>query len=238
MSGSPPRLSIVIPAFNAERYLVQALESVLAETAVVGSAQGFEVIVVDDASGDETFAIAASFAGRGVRSIRQPVQGGPGAARNGGVAAAQGDLLAFLDADDLWPSGRLARLLSAHEQAKTPAIAFGHLRQFACPLMDPDTRRRLRIPAGAAPGYCSGAMLLRRRDFLRIGPFNEALRVGEFIDWFGRARDLGFAIVLIPDIVLERRIHGANQTVRHRADYGDYTRALKRVLDRRRSGAG
>jgi hypothetical protein len=80
-------------------------------------------------------------------------------------------------------------------------------------------------------------MLLSREDHLRIGKFNEALRVGEFIEWFGRARDLGYTIALIPDIVLERRIHGANQTVRHRANYADYIQALKRVLDRRRGGA-
>ena len=236
-SVSGPRLSVVVPAFNAERYLAQALESVLAEAAALGSGQGCEVIVVDDASSDGTLSVAAAFAGRGVRSLSRPLQGGPGAARNSGVAAAQGELLAFLDADDLWPAGRLALLLSALGKARAPAIAFGHARQFACPLMDADTRRRLRIPAEATPGYCTGAMLLRREDHLRVGRFTETLRVGEFIEWFGRAHDLGFAIALIPEIVLERRIHGANQTVRHRADYGDYTQALKRVLDRRRGGA-
>ena len=232
-----PRLSVVIPAFNAERYLAQALESVLTETAALGGGHGFEVIVVDDASGDGTLSVADSFAGRGVRSLGRPAQGGPGAARNSGVAAAQGELLAFLDADDLWPAGRLSLLLSALARAKAPAIAFGHVRQFACPSMDSDTRRRLRIPHEAGPGYCTGAMLLSREDHLRVGKFNEALRVGEFIEWFGRARDLGYTIALVPDIVLERRIHGANQTVRHRANYADYTQALKRVLDRRRGGA-
>jgi succinoglycan biosynthesis protein ExoO len=97
---SGPRLSVIIPAFNAEHYLAQALASVLAETAALGSGHGCEVIVVDDASADGTLGVAAAFARRGIRSLGLPVQGGPGAARNSGVAAAHGELLAFLDADD------------------------------------------------------------------------------------------------------------------------------------------
>jgi hypothetical protein len=97
-------------------------------------------------------------------------------------------------------------------------------------------RRRLRVPAEPIAGYCAGAMLLRRRDFLSVGAFNETLKVAEFIDWFGRARDRGLASRLIDQVVLQRRIHGANQTIRHRADYSDYALTLKRALDRRRPG--
>jgi glycosyltransferase involved in cell wall biosynthesis len=222
-----------MPAFNAARFIAEALESVLAEvTAVAGSS--FDVVVADDCSTDATADIVRSFAGRGVRYLKRPVRGGPGAARNSGVGAAEGELLAFLDADDLWPAGRLAVLKGALEGQGRPTIAFGHLHQFACPSMDPALRERLRVPEGSGPGYCAGAMLLRRADFLRIGSFSEALAIGEFIEWFGRARDLGFAIALIPEIVLERRIHGANTSMRRNADYANYARALKGMLDRRR----
>jgi hypothetical protein len=127
--------------------------------------------------------------------------------------------------------------MAALDSAGAPAMVFGHLRQFACPSMSPDARRRLRVPAEAIAGYCAGAMLLRRSDFLSVGAFNETLKVGEFIDWFARARDSGLVSRLIDQVVLERRVHGANQTIRHRADYGDYALALKRSLDRRRPGA-
>ncbi len=233
MNRAAPRISVVVPAFDAARFIAEALESALAEVrAVAGSS--FEVIVADDCSSDATAAIVQSFAGRGVRYLKRTARGGPGAARNSGVAAAEGELLAFLDADDLWPTGRLAALTGALEIQGGPAIAFGHMRQFACPSMDPALRGRLRVPEGTVPGYCSGAMLLRRTDFLRIGSFSEALAIGEFIGWFGHARDLGLASALIPEVVLERRIHGANTSLRRNSDYANYARALKGVLDRRR----
>ena len=233
MSRPAPAISVVMPAFNAARFIAEALESVLAELMAVAG-PSFEVVVADDCSHDATADVVRSFGERGVRYVKRSARGGPGAARNSGVGAAGGELLAFLDADDVWPAGRLAALKNALEQQDRPAIAFGHMHQFACPSMDPALRGRLLVPEESVPGYCAGAMLLRRADFLRIGYFNEALAIGEFIEWFGQARDLGFAIALIPQIVLERRVHGANSSMRRNADYADYARALKGVLDRRR----
>jgi glycosyltransferase involved in cell wall biosynthesis len=233
MSSKAPLISVVMPAFNAARFIAEALESVLAEL-TADPDSGFEVVVADDCSNDATADIVRSFAARGVRYLKRPARGGPGAARNSGVGAAEGELLAFLDADDLWPAGRLAALKEALEGEGGPAIAFGHMRQFACPSLAPALRGRLRVPEESRPGYCAGAMLLRRADFLRIGSFSEALAIGEFIEWFGRARDLGFAIALIAEIVLERRIHGANTSMRRNSDYANYARALKGMLDRRR----
>jgi glycosyltransferase involved in cell wall biosynthesis len=226
---SPP-ISVVIPAFNAASYLREAISSVRAEVE-----DRAEIIVVDDGSSDDTAAIAEAHADS-VTCIRRIRRGGAGAARNQGVAAARGRCLAFLDADDRWPAGRLRALASALHGAAAPRIAFGHVRQFLCPEMDPEARPRLRCPAGPTPGYCAGAMLMHREDFQRVGPFDEDLKLGEFIGWFARARDLGLASVMIAEVVLERRIHGANQTIRHRADHADYIHAVKRALDRRRPG--
>lgn len=244
MTPAPPspKFSVIIPAFNAAAFLPQTLASVMNQTAMSDTEMSepghrLEIIVVDDASSDGTPAIATAHAAKGVRYLRRPVQGGIGAARNSGIAMARGEYLAFLDADDLWPAGRLRLLLAALDGADAPRIAFGHMRQFLCPEMSPEIRRRLRCPAEPMPGYCAGAMLLRREDFHRVGPFEEDLKVGEFIAWFARARDLGFTPAMIQEVVLERRIHGANQTIRHRADYSDYLHVLKRALDRRRPGA-
>ena len=211
--------------------------SVLNEAALNQASCRSEIIVVDDASSDATAAVAASFADRDVRYLRRPVQGGAGAARNSGIVAATGEYLAFLDADDRWPAGRLGLLVAALQGAPAPRIAFGHLRQFLSPEMSAENRRRLRCPTDPMPGYCAGAMLLSREDFERIGSFEEDYRVGEFIGWYARARDLGFAPVMIGEVVLERRIHGSNQTISHRASYGDYIHVVKRALDRRRPGS-
>src|SRR6476469_10004419 len=99
-----PLVSVVIPAYNAERFLGEAIESVLAQ----GYAH-FELIVVDDGSSDRTAEVARSFGDR-VRTIEQE-NSGVSAARNAGTRAAGGELLAFLDADDRWSPGWLERMV-------------------------------------------------------------------------------------------------------------------------------
>jgi glycosyltransferase involved in cell wall biosynthesis len=93
-----PTVSVLMPAYNAERYLTTAVESVLRQ-----SLADFELLIVDDGSSDETVALAQSFAERDLR-VRVLVQpnAGPGSARNLGFRTAAGRLFAFLDSDDEW----------------------------------------------------------------------------------------------------------------------------------------
>jgi glycosyltransferase involved in cell wall biosynthesis len=105
-------VSVVIPARNAGQFIGEALESVIRQQGPFS----LEVIVVDDGSSDDTAASVEAF--DGVRLVRQ-ANAGPSAARNRGIAAARGDYIAFLDADDLWPPGKLAiqlELFRAHPQ--------------------------------------------------------------------------------------------------------------------------
>jgi glycosyltransferase involved in cell wall biosynthesis len=220
-------VSAVIPVHNAAAYIGEALASVYAQ-----DRHPLEVIVVDDGSNDGSLAIAQS-GFPAIRAIRQ-ANAGIGAARNRGIEAAQGEYIAFLDADDRWPAGRLARLLDAIEVLEGAGMVFGHVRQFLCPSLDEAARRRLHCPAGEVPGYSAGAMVIRREDFHRVGPFEEDLRIGEFVSWFARARDRGLAHAMIEQVVLERRIHAANHTQQQRGSFGDYPKMLRRVLDRRR----
>jgi len=229
MSGFAARVSVVIPAYNAERYLAAALRSALEQTA-----GRLEIIVVDDGSTDGTRALAERFSARGVVCRAAPSRRGAAAARNLGVAAASGDYLAFLDADDLWPPERTAVLGRALAEKGGRAVAVGHVEQFVCPTLTAEERALLRPPPPPAPGYLAGGVLLRRADFLAVGPFDETLRLGEFIDWFGRARRAGIAEVLVPEIVLRRRIHGGNTTLRERVAAADYLEVVRRQLARRR----
>lgn len=221
-------VSIVLPVHNAAAFIGEALASIYAQEGLA-----LEVIVVDDGSTDGSLALAQS-GFPAVRGIRQ-ANAGIGAARNRGVEAARGEYLAFLDADDRWPAGRLTRLLAAHAALESPGGVFGHVRHFFCPSLDEAARGRLRCPPGTAPAYFAGAMLIRLDDFRRIGPFEEDLQVGEFISWFARARDRGLAHEMIEDVVLERRIHDSNHTLSRRDSFSDYALMLKRTLDRRRS---
>ena len=112
-----PLISIVIPVYNGEAFVADAIDSVLAQK---GAA--FELIVIDDGSTDATPAILARY-GRAIAVHRQPNRG-EGAARNAALSYLRGDLVLFLDADDLLPAGYLDRFAAAAREA--PEIEVFH----------------------------------------------------------------------------------------------------------------
>src|SRR5436305_4940478 len=101
-------VSVIIPAYNYARYIAEAIDGALAQTHAP-----LEVIVVDDESTDDTPRVLAGYGDR-IRTIRQP-NGGAAAARNTGMAAARGEYVAFLDADDVWLPRKLELQLQRFE---------------------------------------------------------------------------------------------------------------------------
>jgi glycosyltransferase involved in cell wall biosynthesis len=229
-AGDRLTVSVIIPCYNQAQFLPAALDSVLAQTR-----PPLEVIVVDDGSTDATGAAAEGFAPR-VRLLSQAQQG-IGAARNTGVAAARGELIAFLDADDLWTPNSLALRLAPLEADRAVGCVFGQTEQFISPELDDEARAGLQCPEGAVVARFAAAMLIRRSAYDRVGPFSTALRVGEMIDWAARLDDLPITVVNVEALVLRRRIHGANTVLRRKSEATDYLRALQASI-RRRSAAG
>jgi len=221
-------VSVIIPVFNGKKYLGEAIDSVFSQTCPVG-----EILIVDDGSTDGTAQVARAFGDR-VRYFHQ-MNGGIGAARNRGVDMAEGNFLAFLDADDLWEPHKLAMQMAALEEDGSLDAVFGHVVQFITPEMDESERSGIFCPAAPAAGYVAGTMLIRRDFFCRVGKFSTDLKVGEFIDWYARAREEGISYRMLPDVVARRRLHGNNTTVRERHAQPDYVHILKASLDRRRA---
>ncbi len=114
------RVSVVIPAFNAEATIDAAISSVRMQTE-----DRLEIIVVDDASSDGTSTIVAEAAKADprIKLLRQPANGGPAAARNRGIAAAEGEWIALLDADDNYLPERLAKLLDLADRVGADMVA-------------------------------------------------------------------------------------------------------------------
>lgn len=222
-------VSVIIPVYNYERYLGEAIESVLSQTY-----KHLEVIVVDDGSTDRSADVAKSFADRGVRYVHQ-ANAGIGPARNQGVELAQGDFFAFLDADDRWPEEKTELQLRAFENDPALEMVFGQAVQLQNgPEWEAGVKDKL--PAsGMVPGIIPGTLFIKREAFLRVGKFPEGLKVGEFIDWYARAVELQIRSLVLPDLLLWRRIHDSNTGVRERQSRGDYARVLKAALDRKRA---
>jgi glycosyltransferase involved in cell wall biosynthesis len=114
-SGGAPKVSVVIPAYNAEDYVRQTLDSVLAQTFT-----DYEVIMVNDASTDSTPDLLREYERKGrFRVVTHEVNKGLAAARNSGIRCARGEFVTFLDADDLWRPEKLdyqLRVLEAHPE--------------------------------------------------------------------------------------------------------------------------
>lgn len=230
MTSAPlSRVSVVLPMYNRAAYVAEAIASVYAQPSPVA-----DVVVVDDGSTDESVAVVERVARPGLSIVRQSNRG-IGAARNRGIAAATGDWIAFIDSDDLWEPDKLARQLAAGA-GDGADLVFGHLVEFLSPERAADLAGTLRVATSPVPGLIASTLLARRAAIERIGPFDERLRVGEFVEWMSRARDLGLGIRMIDQTVARRRVHGGN-TVLTRSN-ADYLRAIKMTLDRRRAGGG
>lgn len=219
MTDIAPLVSVVIPAHNAAAHLVDCLASVRAQ---VGEFD-LETIVVDDGSTDETAAIAGRHPD--VKCLTQP-NCGPSAARNAGIAKARGEFIAFLDADDLWPPGKLAAQLKTLKQHDSAALAFGDCRQFDASGARPRTEfeaNGLGTAAWGAAGLVPdayerllaenfitmGSVVLRRAVLDEVGGFAEELRLVEDLElWLRIARH--HPVAWCGRVCLLRRRHAAN----------------------------
>jgi glycosyltransferase involved in cell wall biosynthesis len=193
--AGPPLISVVIPAYNAGRYITQSLGS------VAGQEGDFrlELIVVDDGSSDDTQEKALAFPS--VRLIAQE-NAGPSAARNRGIAAAQGELIAFLDADDLWTEGKLAAQMAVFQARPELGLVFGDCQRFddSGPIAEPFFQEAgldeafWGDPIEVIDPYAklfwvnyvpTGAVLLRKTALEVAGTFDESMRYVEDLDlWF------------------------------------------------------
>jgi glycosyltransferase involved in cell wall biosynthesis len=223
-------VSVMIGAYNAEPYLGEAIESVFAQTH-----EPRELIVVDDGSEDGTGGVARAYGDR-LLFVRQE-RGGNGAARNRAVEEARGDYFAFLDADDRFTPRKLELQLEALHADPELDMAFGHVQEFVSPELPPEVQAQIRPPAPVSPWTAPNLMLIRRTAFERVGPFAIDLRVGVTVDWLARAQEAGLKSLVLPEVVLERRLHTGNNGLREADARSQYLHVLKASLERRRGAA-
>jgi glycosyltransferase involved in cell wall biosynthesis len=190
-----PLVTVVMPAFNAEAFIANAIESVLAQ-----DYRPFELIVVDDGSTDRTAEVVRAFPA--ARYVRQENQG-PGAARNTGIRLARGELVANVDADDLVPPWKLSVQVAYLVEHPEVACVLGRQEWIDPPpwlVRDPIYDELDGIPLNS--------MIVRKSALEELEGHDDSL--GGDIDLLVRMRERGFRYVVLPEIVVHRRYHGGN----------------------------
>lgn len=196
-------LSVIIPAYNAELYLKEAVESVMRQRW-----QGDrEIIIVDDASSDGTAALAASL---GCCVIRSSLRSGAASARNKGISAAGGEWILLLDADDVLADDAAEALYRPFEADPGTVAVFGKAEDFVSRELSADQAAELKPRRGSYDGILPGCSLIRKRVFDTVGLFDESLKSGETVDWIMKLRESGMKTARIDAVTLKRRIHLTN----------------------------
>ncbi len=228
------RVSVVLAVWNGERYLDEALRSVLAQTR-----QPDEIVAVDDGSVDGTASILAAYPS--IRTLRQP-NAGPAISRNRGVSEAAGDVVALLDHDDVWEPHKLALQVAALEADPALGFALCAIDNFLTPGLPAVPawvdRRAIGVPQ---PGFGTGSLVVRRSAFERVGPFDPATAPCDDSDWLVRALDAGIRFIHLDQALVRRRIHDRNLSNDSRGPayrHAMMARILHASLVRRRAVAG
>jgi glycosyltransferase involved in cell wall biosynthesis len=226
---SSPKVSVIVPVFNGERFLSEALGSLRPE-----QEPELEILVVDDGSTDGSIGIVQALAGQDPRIVL--IEGehrGVSAARNVGVRAASGEYITFLDCDDLCPPGRIARQLQKLIMNPDAAAIVGETLWFEA--LTPDFKpvpgtRFLRIIT-----VTLHSALFARAIFDQHGFFDEALAHCEDLDFFIRLAEAEVPLLVENEIASLYRRHDGNMTRDNRRMQKATLTALQRSIARRRA---
>jgi glycosyltransferase involved in cell wall biosynthesis len=209
-----PRVSVVIPAWNAAHTLPETLASVFHQTFA-----DYEVLVVDDGSTDTTPDLLGGYGDR-IRVLRKANEGRPSTTRNLGVRAARGELIAFLDADDRWQPEKLARQVALFDRNPDLGLVYS-----AATVIDGEGRtiRMARCPAAgrgriygllSTRNFIIGSSAMARRAAIEaVGYYDESLTSAENWDlWIRIARH--WEIDFVPEPLTDYRVHSGNRSAR------------------------
>ncbi len=221
-----PFVSVIIPAYNCERFIAEAVESVRQQ-----NYEPLEIIIIDDGSTDGTSACLKSL-GEDLRYAYQSNMG-PAAARNRGITMAMGEVIAFLDADDYWPANKLRVQLARINRDPEMEVVLGRI-QCTGVLTEADRKIRFEGPDNTMISICLGSGVFRRSVFNKVGLFDESLRHYEDHDWFLRAREKNVSMAILKDVTLYNRRNEYSMSRRKNKNDPSMVQILKKSLDRRR----
>jgi glycosyltransferase involved in cell wall biosynthesis len=212
------KVSVVIPTYNRAHLLCEAIESVLAQ-----SYTGFELIVVDDGSTDNTEEVVRSIADPRVKYVKQ-ANGGPSVARNTGVRTATGEFVAFLDSDDLWLPGKMAAQMAIVEDDPTVGLVYGlyyHTKNGGERKLQGECYPVGSRPLPEGPNIHLSTSMIQRSWIERIGGFDEKLSWSDDLELMWRLSMAGCKMVCVSEpLMIKRKLESGltREAHRHAAD--------------------
>ena len=217
------KLTVMMPCYNSEIYLPETLDSLRAQD------MEFQLVVINDRSTDKSVEVIQSCWPNAL--VVEGNRRGIGSALNLALPHAEGEYFAWIDADDLWMSGKLQRqfeVLKEHPDWDGCFVAVEQFFHSPVPGKEPP----------AAQGRHRGSLLIKRSSFERVGPFREDIKIAEFVDWCARADQAGLVLGELDEMYYRRRIHETNTMKDANLDKRDYLKVLKAHLDRKRAVEG
>jgi glycosyltransferase involved in cell wall biosynthesis len=226
-------ISVIIPVFNPNRYIIEAIETIYNQT--ISHLVKIEIIVIDDFSNtDQKEYIYNQLQEKyeSIKIIYLYKNTGPSKARNIGIKQASGDIIAFLDYDDLWPSNKLELQLKFLKENPLVQVVSGGIKYFSTeniPLPDIVFNEN-----GSIFHVHMGAVIARKEVFVNDNIyFDEALRLSEDWDWWLKIKEKGVPFVILPQDTLLYRIHANNSSTKKTLKELGILSILKNSIKRR-----
>jgi glycosyltransferase involved in cell wall biosynthesis len=228
--GECSSVSVILIVRNGQALIAEALDSVFRSTI-----KPAEILVVDGGSMDRTIEIAQSFPL--VRVIHQ-TSTGIARAYNEGIVQAQGEFIAFISHDDLWLPGKLDRQTAYMRHNPSVLYTVAMVQHVLAPGSAVPPGFRSELLERPVPGMLMETLVARRRIFTLVGGFDPEFSIAEDTDWFARATDAKVEMALLPDVLVHKRIHGANASLTEPRSNELLLRAMRRSVARKKALAG
>jgi glycosyltransferase involved in cell wall biosynthesis len=232
MKNNPAFVSVIMPVFNAEKYVVEAIESVLSQTH-----KNIELICINDGSTDNSLDILRSF-GDKIIVIDCEKNLGTSEARNKGIHVARGNLLAFLDADDFWKNDKLEIQVNCFENNSNLDVSFTYMTNFLSPELHKKEDSLHSHTSSPIPGYIPSTLVIKKTSFEKVGYFDPKWKNGEFVAWLVKAREVGLISEVVNEVLAFRRIHETNKGVAEKSvSTDDYLKITREFLNKKRANS-
>lgn len=218
-------ISIIIPVKNGEKYLEETI------LAIKNQNINIEIIVVNDGSTDNTTEIAENL---GCTVITHEESKGPVVAKNTGLKIAKGDYIMFHDADDVMNTNILPELYKELDSNTDIYAVMAKVKDFYSPELSEEEKQKTIIKKEPYYGLFTGAVLIRKSVFDKIGLFNESVTAGEIIDWQSKMNENKLQIKKLDIVSTNRRIHSSNfGKTQQKTEFKDYATLLRAKLGRK-----